>query len=316
MEHRIEATVERGAEKGKCGVLYFCFKGYLFLIECLYRDSLAFELVAGCLLLLPAAVAASEQVGEVVEGAEEYIVALGFHLVLVLYLFVKVDEVFVSELLGGKGVAVRYAAFVVVVVVETGIGVVYCLTALYEGGSDHRVFEYLTLGIAHEEKELGTVNFIARVAVFVSFAPYPIAEYIAAAGDFLGLERNYVAVGRFVVLDNGIFKNVNIGVRCQYAHIVVVGSRCDCVVTIDKCNVFASGCGKACIACRGETAVFLVYDAHFVALLGVTVADGAAVVGRAVVDENKLIVGVCLLQNAFNTILQVSSDFVNRYYDA
>ena len=118
------------------------------------------------------------------------------------------------------------------------------------------------------------------------------------------------------MLDNGVFEDVNIGVRCQYAHIVVVGSRCYGVVAVDKCDVFALRNGKACIACRGETAVLLVNDAHFVALLGVAVANGATVVGGTVVDENELIVGVCLLQNAFNAILQVSSDFINRYYDA
>ena len=40
------------------------------------------------------------------------------------------------------------------------------------------------------------------------------------------------------------------------------------------------------------------------------------VVGGAVVDENELIVGVCLLQNTFDTSLQVASYFVNGDYDA
>ena len=58
------------------------------------------------------------------------------------------------------------------------------------------------------------------------------------------------------------------------------------------------------------------YNLYLVALLGVTVAYCSAVVGGTVVNENELIVGVCLLQNAFDTSLQVASYFVNRDYDA
>ena len=57
-------------------------------------------------------------------------------------------------------------------------------------------------------------------------------------------------------------------------------------------------------------------DPYLVALLGIPLADGAAVVGRAVIDEYELIIGVSLLQDAFYASLQISPDFINGYYDA
>lgn len=152
--------------------------------------------------------------------------------------------------------------------------------------------------------------------MLVAFALYPIGEYVLAAGYLLWREGYYVAAGRFVVLNYGVFEYVNVGVRAEYAHIVVVCARGYCVVAIDKGYILALCSCKAGVAGRGEAAILLVYYAHFVALLGVTVADCSAVVGRAVIDEDKLVVGVCLLQNALYAVLQVSSDFIYRDYDA
>ena len=61
--------------------------------------------------------------------------------------------------------------------------------------------------------------------------------------------------------------------------------------------------------------MLLVYYLHFVALLCETLAYGTAVVGRAVVYEYKLIVGISLVQDAFNASLQVASDLIDRDYD-
>lgn len=57
------------------------------------------------------------------------------------------------------------------------------------------------------------------------------------------------------------------------------------------------------------------YDFYFVALLCIPVAYSATVVGRTIIDKYQFVVGVGLLQNAFDAVLQVSSYFVNRYND-
>ena len=113
-----------------------------------------------------------------------------------------------------------------------------------------------------------------------------------------------------------VFYYVDVGVGKQNAHIVVICTRCDDVVGIDECDIFPSCNRYAGVTCRGEAAVLLVYYLYLVALLCVTVAHRTATIGRAIVDEDKFIVGVCLLQYAFYAILQVSSCFVYRYYDA
>lgn len=58
------------------------------------------------------------------------------------------------------------------------------------------------------------------------------------------------------------------------------------------------------------------YDFYLVALLGVAVTYRSAAVGRTVIDEDELIVGICLLQYAFDAPLKITSYFVYGYYDA
>ena len=166
------------------------------------------------------------------------------------YLLMQQHQVLVYEELGLETVCVGYALVVVVVVVETTIGVVDVLASLIELWGDEDVLENLTLGVAHEHEHVGAVNLVAGKAVVVALAFDPVLEDVLVALDFLGLERDNFAAWRFVVLYDGVFKDVYVGVALQDVHVVVVCARCNGVVAVDKCDVFAACCCYACVACR------------------------------------------------------------------
>ena len=88
------------------------------------------------------------------------------------------------------------------------------------------------------------------------------------------------------------------------------------IVGVGMDGVEAGGVLNTVLACRGNTAVVFVKDFYTGVLTGVEVADGAAVVGAAVVDEDEFEVCIGLSQEAVDATVQVALGFVDGDDDA
>ena len=87
------------------------------------------------------------------------------------------------------------------------------------------------------------------------------------------------------------------------------------IVAVREAQVFPRSCPQSRVFRRRRAAVLLVNDPNAAVPLGVGFADGAGIVGGAVVNKNDLQLVVVLGQNAVQALRQIGRYVIYRYND-
>ena len=97
---------------------------------------------------------------------------------------------------------------------------------------------------------------------------------------------------------------------------IFVHIRLNPIIRINESDIIPCAGIESRISRRRESAVFFMYNFYAAVLLRPFVAHGGTIIGRAIVNEDYLEILICLFNNAFNALVEILLDFINRDNDA
>ena len=196
----------------------------------------------------------------------------------------------------------RDALTVAAIVVEALTGCLDGPGLLEQKGKGKGVLEHLAHRKADMVEERLAEDLVAGVSMLVSLSVEPVCLHVVIDG--FGLKAHDVLTGGSVMNVDGVFEDVDVGIFGYTFHERPVGAFANKIVGIDKRDIVARGDGDACVAGIAESAILLVDNPDARVFGGPLITENGTAVGRSVIDEDNLQMGVILAQHTLHTTVE------------